>query len=559
MVYVTVRELTLPAGTKLISLHYPFRCFYLRSGKDQGYLAVPSGEGCLIPSGPVKLGTTDFFLWHDYSRYPNSEHVEYSPVMPFYGAQKEGAGYVAILETPNDFVLQYLINSTGQHHFETRGMRSPYMRIACAWPEWLSQHGQLGYERRLRLEFKTGLDYVGMAKAYRKEAIAQGDLVTLREKSEDRPQIARLAGAPYLSYSSGYPHELQGNYPGFEYTYKQLGQVIDDLIGPMGIHRALIPFKGCYSKQPPESLPWDTKPGSLEEMIAVFTKAKQAGLLLFLYNDVSAQLEESDWWKPELMWKTADGEIRRSYRWDRTCSSQYRDLLAKDLPQVVKTLGVEGCYVDVINSGRMNECYDPNHPLTRSEDRKVRMRLYDYVHSLGLIYGGEHAGWWNVAGSEFTNGTGFAPHHPALLTMFSVPLYQLVFHDAVVAFPHALDDYTKPIGLTLHDKVLRDLLRGIPPMFFLNLGDHNRWRRRIIDTCAVLSEPSASVMYDEMLSHRWITDDRMVQHSAFSSGVEVLVNFDEIPREGLPGKAYRIVGLKGGIRKGRYAATWNLE
>ena len=97
----------------------------------------------------------------------------------------------------------------------------------------------------MRFEFEAPLGYVGMAKAYRKEAAAQGDLVTLREKAKARPQVDRLAGAPYLAYYAGYPHTAPG-YPGFEYTYKQLGDVIGDLAGPMGLKRAFVHFWGAY-------------------------------------------------------------------------------------------------------------------------------------------------------------------------------------------------------------------------------------------------------------------------------------------------------------------------
>jgi hypothetical protein len=559
VVHVAVQQVTLPKGAKLLSVQYPFRSFYLRSGKDRGYLALPSGEGCLIPSGLVKLSNWDFFQWHDQSHSAKSEYTELSPVMPFYGAQKAGAGYTAILETPNDFAFRYLINSDYQHTFDTRGMQSPYVRIACAWPEWLGEHGTLGYERQMRFEFSADLDYVGMTKAYRKEAIARRDLITLREKSEARPQIAKLAGAPYLSYYTGYPHELQG-YPGFDYTYKGLGRVIDDLTGPMGLRHALIPFKGCYSVQPPGCLPFDTAPGPIKDLQAVVAKAKEAGLLFFLYNDISAQLEETDWWKPALMWKTADGKVRRGGRWGRTCSSQYKRLISRDLPQVVKTLGVEGSYIDCINSGRMHECYDPNHPLTRSQEREARQALYEYIHSLGLIFGGEHAGWWNAAAVEFTNGVGPTESYShELLTKFSVPLYQLVFHDALVPFSHPADNYTANNGTSYEDKVLRDLLRGVPPMFYLNLRDHKKWRKKIIDSCAVTCEPAAAVMYDEMLTHEFVTDDQMVQRSAFASGVEITVNFDEIEREGLSGKGYRVTGLKDGPRRGCLVSSWERE
>ena len=557
VLHTAVRNVTLPIGASLVSVEYPFRCFHLHADRDDGYLALPTGEGCLIPTGSVKLGTTAFWAWEDLAHSAMSSQREGNPTMPFYGAQKGGSGYTAILETTDDFAVQYLLNSDFQQAFDAAGRQSPYDQIACAWPVWLAQKGRLGYERRVRYEFAEGLDYVAMAKAYRREARRRRHLVTLREKAESRPQVGRLAGAPYLAYYAGYPHQPPG-YPGFDYTYGQLAAVVDDLAGPMGMARAFVHFWGAYSVQPPGCLPFDSAPGPVDDLADAVAKCKQAGFLFTLYNDISAQLEETSIWLPELMWKTAGGKVRPGRRWSRTCSSQYVALLAKHLPEVVEKLGVEAAYVDCINSGRMEECYDPEHPLTRSQDREARIAFYQYVHSLGLIFGGEHAGWWNAAELEYTNGVGHTARTVPLLTAFPVPLYHLVFHDALVPFCHAGDDYTENDGTAFEDKVLRDLLRGVPPMFFLNLWDHGKWRRKILDTYAVMSDATAAVMYDEMLSHEWLTDDQMVQRSAFASGVEVTVNFDEIEREGLPGKGFRVDGQEEGNREGSFVSRWEV-
>ncbi|MBT3376022.1 MAG: hypothetical protein HN742_17360 [Lentisphaerae bacterium] len=551
VLHVAVRAVELPENARLETVQYPFRAPYLETGKDIGYVAVPSHEGCLIPTGPAQLGTTDFWHWEDVRHSAMSCKRETMSTMPFYGGQKGGLGYTAILETTDDFDLEYLINSNFQHAFEASGKQSPYPYIACAWPVWLSQKGILGYERRMRFEFATGLDYVGMAKAYRREALSRGHLVTLREKAEARPQIARLAGAPYLAYYAGYPH-LPPGYPGFEHTYKQLQDVIDDLAGPMGLERAFVHFWGAYTTQPPGCLPFDTAPGPVEDLAEAVRKCRDHGFLFTLYNDISAQLEETNLWMPELMWKTPDGNVRPGRRWCRTCSSQYVDLLAKHMPEVVARLGLEAAYVDCINGGFTDECYDPDHPLTRTQDREARMAFYEYLHSLGLIFGGEHIGWWNAAVLEYSNGVGVAPYTHPLLQKFPVPLYHLVFHDALVPFCSAGDDYTTNYGTAFEDKVLRDLLRGIPPMYFLNLWDHAKWRRKIQDSYAVMSEPAAAVMYDEMLSHELLTEDMMVQRSTFSSGVEVTVNLDEVEREGLPGKGYRVTGLASGRHEGHF-------
>jgi len=539
-----VEEVRLPDNAWLVSVEYPFRSFFLRTGKDDGYLVLPSGEGCLIPSGTVKLGALRFWSWLDESRSEASDVTDPAPILPFYGAQKNGAGFTAVLETSDDFHLRYLLNSDGEHLLIASGRQSPYPQIACAWPLWLGQKGRLGYQRGVRFEFASGLDYNQMAKVYRKEAIARGCLVTLREKARQRPQISRLAGAPYLIYYAGYPHQPPDQ-PNFHYTYGDLKEVIADLSGSLGLRRAFIHFWGAYTVQPPGSMPFDTRPGPIADLKAAVDMSKAAGFLFTLYNDISAQLEETSLWMPELMWKDRGGRVAGG-RWMRTCSSQFVKLLARGFPEAVRTLGLEAAYIDCINHAPTRECYDPKHPLTRGEERAARTALYQYVHSLGLVFGGEQVSWWNVPDIEYGNGA--AVRLPrGLLTLFPVPLYHLVFHDALV--PFGGEDYTLSHASSFQDKVLRDLLRGVPPLFILNLRDHHRWRTKIHDSYAMTSDTVAAVMYEELLSHRWITDDQLVQRTQFASGVEVTANFDEEQREGLPPKSFRVSGL-GSVRTG---------
>jgi hypothetical protein len=548
-----VEEARVPDGASLVSVEYPFRSFFLRTGKDDGYLVLSNGEGCLIPTGAVKLGATRFWSWHDNSHSAASEVSDSAPLLPAYGARRGGEGYSAIVETADDFAFRYIINGDSAHTFIGTGRQSPYPRIACAWPVWLSQKGALGYPRSVRFEFASGVDYNAVAKAYRKEALAKGHLVTLREKARQRPQIDRLAGAPYLAYYAGYPHVAPGR-PEFAYRYAELDEAVADLAGPLGLRRAFVHFWGAYSVQPPGCLPFDSRPGPISDLKAAVDRAKKAGFLFTLYNDISAQLEETNLWMPDLMWKSPEGRVA-GQRWSRTCSSQFVKLLSREFPKAAAELGLEAAYIDCIDSGEMRECYDPRHPLTRTEERQARTAFYRYVHSLGLIFGGEHAGWWPAAEIEYTNGVGIKSAM-GLLDALPVPLYQLVFHDALIPFSHAADDYTVNQAASYEDKVLRDLIRGVPPMFFMNLSDHRRWRKKIRDSYLMTSDLVRAVMYDELLSHEFLSDDQMLQRSRFSSGVDVNVNFDEQGRREMPPKSFRITGLASGVRSGTFSLGW---
>jgi hypothetical protein len=48
------------------------------------------------------------------------------------------------------------------------------------------------------------------------------------------------------------------------------------------------------------------------------------------------------------------------------------------------------------------------------------------------------------------------------------------------------------------------------------------------------ADAARATAYAEMLSHRWLTDDRAVQQTEFANGVTVTVNFGDAPYQ-LPG------------------------
>src|SRR6266542_3955633 len=246
---------------RLVHVEYPARFGALESFVDLGAVVLPHWEGALLPTRRVVLSPLDLWMYEDATRSAAAMNDIPFPTMPWFGAyldragqadQVEHAGFVCIVETPDDLQLRTIANGALQQRYDVRGEVSPLMHVAAASPLWLGSRGGLGYARMARYRFGAGLDYVAMAKHYRAYARATGTFKSLREKAAERPALARLAGAPNLAIYAGYPHYAPGVHPAYAtYRYKDVAAAVRDLAGTLGLPRAFVHFWGGYSQQPP--------------------------------------------------------------------------------------------------------------------------------------------------------------------------------------------------------------------------------------------------------------------------------------------------------------------
>jgi hypothetical protein len=507
---------------ELVHMDYPLRAFWLETHVDLGYLAIPCTQGALMPTYPVKLGATDFWSLEDRC-LDIQAYQEVAPTMPWFGAFNGKAGYVCILETEDDAHISTVLNYDFQHEFMSSGRRSPYKRIAVAYPRWLACMGTLNYARRMRYVFGSKMGYVEMAKRYRRHATETGLLKTLKEKQEQRPQIAKLAGAPCIDLVCGYPH-YPPTYPPSAYRYSRVQNIVEDLHKNLGLKKALFHLWGAFTRQPPKTLPFDVQPGSVDELKASIDYAQnECGYLFSLYTDFSALLQWSQYWNPDLLVTLREGGHLVGEPWVRNCSGTYLDSAREVMPVLARELGVQAAYIDCLGGPVLRECYSDRHPTTRSIDRKNRCDVFEYIRSLGLVYGGERMAAWGMAYTDYGNSIGIEPRLK-LFRLFPVPLFHLVFHDSAVLYRDAFDHYAQLDGYGFEFKVLQDVLNGVPAIFYLTPFNYEQWRGRIQMADQTMSRIVTAVAYDEMLSHEFLSDDFMIQRTVFSSGVTVTTN-----------------------------------
>jgi hypothetical protein len=113
-----------------------------------------------------------------------------------------------------------------------------------------------------------------------------------------------------------------------------------------------------------------------------------------------------------------------------------------------------------------------------------------------------------------------------------VPLFQLVYHDSVYCTRRWNQDPGRDASLwNRHD--LMNILYGTPPLWFMHPKAGNvigtpEWERvkaRYLQTYRNVCGWHEKIGFDEMIDHRLLSKDRLVQETRFSSGQGVVVNF----------------------------------
>lgn len=108
----------------------------------------------------------------------------------------------------------------------------------------------------------------------------------------------------------------------------------------------------------------------------------------------------------------------------------------------MKTLAEPNAYfIDTTYAVGLYECFDPEHPLTKTGDLARKQALSDYARGMFGSFGSEDGREWAIPHSDYFEGiTGVAGAHFATRTLLTdtggvaVPLFELVYHDTIAAY-----------------------------------------------------------------------------------------------------------------------------
>jgi len=441
--------------------------------------------------------------------------------MPFWGATDGQAGYMAIVETPDDAAI-HITRVAGR---------------LCIAPKWNAQKGAFGYTRRLRYVFLDKGGHVAMCKRYRACATEAGLLKTLAQKRADNPNVDLLIGAVNV----------------WCWERDALGIVRD--LKAHGIDRIL-----WSHRESPDVI------ATMNEMGGILTSRYDIYQDLMDPKIVAEQLSSvhPDWtqraWPDDIM-IDAKGEPREGWRVRGKdgkmypcavlCDKQAVKYARQRVPAELKTHPYKCRFIDTTTASPWRECYHPDHPMTRSDSRRGKMELLRVMsEEMQLVTGSETGhdaavpfvhyfegmlslGPYRVpdAGRNMRRIWTEVPDRVARYQLghkYRLPLWELVYHDCVVAQWY-WGDYNNKLPSLWDKRDLFNILYGTPPMFMFTRDywqqNRDRFVRSYNDVCTV----ARAVGYAEMTDHKFLTFDRDVQQTRFANGVVVTVNFGPKP------------------------------
>jgi hypothetical protein len=225
------------------------------------------------------------------------------------------------------------------------------------------------------------------------------------------------------------------------------------------------------------------------------------------------------------------------------CDSRALDYARSRIPAELATRPYLCRFIDTTTASPWNECYDPRHPMTRTESREWKMKLLSYVSKdCKLVTGSETGHDAAVPFVDYFEGMlSLGPYRvpdagrdiqriwndpPERVVKFQLgqayrlPLWELVYHDCVVAQWY-WGDYNNKLPALWDKRDLFNVLYGTPPMFMFDRKLWETQKARFVQSYTNTCPYVRAAGYAEMTDHRFLTIDRNVQQTAFANGVTI--------------------------------------
>lgn len=498
--------------------------------RDVDYTLLSNGRGTLLPRKwpkeyyPIrtitpegKIATTDHSLLQS--------HVIESWSMSWWGFQKGNSAMMVIVETPDDASYQFSHPAGGP---------------TVIGPRWRSQLGRFGYLRSARMVFIDNGNYVQLAKRYRRYVMETGLFVSLREKIARTPLVAELFGIPQtrvsilrnlVPSSDRYDtKDVAKNYSlnTFDERIKQLRE-----LKAKGIDRLLVYVSGWpnlgYDRQHPDPLPPPEKAGGWEGMKRLINACHALGFQVIFHDQYrdyyldapsyNAQfaVHEEDESLPAQQFPgsrfgdSKQGRIPMMRHWDGGPQAYLNARF--QLGHLVKNyrlftengVKTQGIYIDVIGYVPPDQDFNPEHPTTHTDAMRGQIAMMNWSRqNLGIV-ATESGADWVMPYVDVINQSGGGSK--AIL----VPLYQLVYHDAVITSFGARDQKTLLQGL---------LFGGQPELPFAD-GDE-----QTMNLIREMMRLHKRVGMLEMTKHEFLDTTFKKERTTFADGTTVTVNWE---------------------------------
>ncbi len=494
------------------------------------YLLLTDGEGLLLP-----VNDKDYPLGNGITFYCGG-----GLSMPWMGITDKAfaTGYMAILETPYDAALKAK-RQAGAVTFE---------------PVWLSSKEAFGYNRKVTYVFFDKGGYVAQCKRYRSYIWQKNTVITLQEKRKKTPAIDKMMGGPHI----------------YVWDDARTGAFAKEL-KDAGIAKAMLLWN-------PNHLPYPA-PGYDDSLKAMGFAVGAYELFTDenIRDTVSYDLAATPAFLRRNAYPGMFNQIVARKKNGTTYTNRYGTYINPKaaLPEVQKRSAKEMAiyphetyFLDVYQANGLYEDYSEKNSLTREQWAKAIMQNQQYLMDkynvfLGGEWGADYCNsqisyahgmmtlqrtWFNTEvdkpGTIYYIGNWRNSQRPSIMLgtrtappiymKYSInealraPLYELVYHDAVVT-SWRWEDGAQHTPDIWWKKDMYNILYGTAPLWTL---DRDRWesfKNTFVQSYQNICPWLQQIGYDEMVTNRFVTEDGKVQESVFSSGKKVVVNFGDVP------------------------------
>ncbi len=404
----------------IAALAYPPRMKF-DAPEGHGYTVLPRMQGAILPAG------------HSY-KLKDGLVFERDAYIPVYGQVNEGCTYAAIIDTP----------------FDAR-----YSVVGDEIQPWfVPSLGQMRYARGLLYAFFAEGDFNTIAKTYRAYLTERGELVTLKEKIVRNPNVEYLLGCPIVHtcaavhihpashfYDPENPENNDSYFP-FTSTAEQLRELKEK-----GADKAYLHLDGWghhgYDNLHPDPFPVHEASGGAEGLKALKETCHELGYFFGIHDQYRDYYYDAPSFDLNNAVTRLDGSHPYHDYWfggphSFLCAKLAVDYVRRNYDEFERLdLKPDGSYLDVFSVVELDECFHPEHPMTRKDCAEARAHCLNLLTDRGIIPSSEETIGCMV------NAMALCHHAPFYTTDWEdrenaqnigipIPFFNLVYHDCII-------------------------------------------------------------------------------------------------------------------------------
>ncbi|MBR3692083.1 MAG: hypothetical protein IKL89_05235 [Clostridia bacterium] len=503
-----------PCGT-FSELFWP-PAFSFDDNSGRGFTILPEMQGMLIPA-----------KYDEEIIRPDQHVLMRRGTMPIYGQTANGFGILSVFETFYDC---------------SYGVDHPAGGDTVITPSFRPSLGYVGDRRAMLFILRPDYTYSEMAQDWRALQDERGAVATLKEKIARNPNIEYMLGsaivhdgiAGHVSPDSYYYNRLESN--DWYRTFDSLAEALRGLKAK-GLDHVYLHTDGWgkhgYDNLHPDPFPPHEEAGGVEGMRRLADTCEELGY----YFGIHDQYRDYYYDAPTFTFDNAVQKIDGSHTYNDHWFGGKQSMLCQGVAlghvrrnyNKFEELGIKirGSYLDVYSIVEPDECFNPDHRLTRKESVEKRCECLEFLNSRGIIPSSEEV---VDAYLKVLPLVHHAPYitdpmfeKPAKGIGIAVPFVNLCYHDCVLIPWEGCGAKDKG-GTCIPDTdwAYLHLIQNAGIPYAATSFD-----AEAIERVKFARELQKKLAHCRMLEHTFLDDNYRIARTVYSDGTTITVNFDE--------------------------------